>query len=415
MDYSAARGGEAPRQRPRYNRTMDIPALQAALGEAELDGWLLYDFHGQNPTAVAALGLEGRMLSRRWFYLVPRLGEPRALVHAIERGSFPPGVAGARRSYSSWQSQREELGAMLQALRPGARVAMEYCPQGAIPTLSRVDAGVLELVRSFGVEVVSSGDLVQRFLCRWDEAQLSSHRRALSVIDAAKDEAFARIGAAQRRGEAIKETDVQRFLSARFDEEGLEADHPPIVAVNGHAADPHYEPSEATPTQIREGDLVLIDLWARGKGPRDVYADITWVGFCGDRPPARLQEIFRVTREARDAGLSLLERAFGEGRTLRGWEVDRAVRDHIASRGFGDRFVHRTGHSIGTRVHGDGANLDDLETHDTRPLLPGLGFSVEPGIYLPEERLGVRLEVDVFLSAEGPRVFGPLQRELVRI
>jgi len=394
---------------------MDIPALQAALSEAELDGWLLYDFHGQNPTAVAALELEGHMLSRRWFYLVPRQGEPRALVHAIEVGSFPPGVTGARRSYSSWQSQRQELGALLKTLRPGARIAMEYCPEGAIPTLSRVDAGVLELVRSFGVEVVSSGDLVQRFLCRWDEEQVASHRRALEVIDAAKDQAFSRIGAAQRRGEAIRETDVQRFLSERFDEAGLEADHPPIVAVNGHAADPHYEPSEATPTPIRKGDLVLIDLWARGKGPRDVYADITWVGFCGDRPPARLLEIFRITAEARDTGLSLLERAFREGRTLRGFEVDRAVRDHIAARGFGERFVHRTGHSIGTRVHGDGANLDDLETHDTRPLVPGLGFSVEPGIYLPAEGLGVRLEVDVFLSAEGPRVFGPIQRELVRV
>ena len=394
---------------------MDILALQAALAEAELDGWLLYDFHGQNPTAVAALALEGHMLSRRWFYLVPRQGQPRALVHAIEEGSFPPGVAGARRSYSSWQSQRQELGALLRTLRPGARIAMEYWPEGAIPTLSRVDAGVLELVRSFGVEVVSSGDLVQRFLCRWDEAQVASHRRALEVVDAAKDQAFSRIGDAQRRGEALLETDVQRFLSERFDEAGLEADHPPIVAVNGHAADPHYEPSQATPTPIRKGDLVLIDLWARGKGPRDVYADITWVGFCGEHPPARLQEIFRVTAEARDAGLSLLERAFREGRTLRGFEVDRAVRDHIAAHGLGDRFLHRTGHSIGTRVHGDGANLDDLETHDTRPLVPGLGFSVEPGIYLPAEGLGVRLEVDVFLSADGPRVFGPIQRELVRV
>jgi Xaa-Pro aminopeptidase len=394
---------------------MDIPALQAALGEAELDGWLLYDFHGQNPTALAALGLEGHMLSRRWFYLVPRRGEPRALLHAIERASFPPEVPGARRSYASWQSQRAELGALLGTLRPGARIAMEYCPEGAIPTLSRVDAGILEVVRSFGVEVVSSGDLVQRFLCRWDEAQVASHRRALLVIEAAKDEAFARIGAAQRSGDDISELDVQRLLSARFEAAGLEADHPPIVAVNGHAADPHYEPSERTPTPVRRGDTVLIDLWARGKGPKDVYADISWVGYCGDRPPARLLEIFRTTCEARDAGLALLERAHRERRTLRGFEVDRAVRDHIASKGFGERFIHRTGHSIGTRVHGDGANLDDLETHDTRPLVPGLGFSVEPGIYLPDEGLGVRSEVDVFLSAEGPRVFGSIQRELVRI
>jgi Xaa-Pro aminopeptidase len=292
---------------------------------------------------------------------------------------------------------------------------MEYCPEGAIPYLSRVDAGTLELVRTYGVEVVSSAELVQRFLCRWDEAQVASHRRALDAIDAAKDAAFARIGEAHRRGEAPLETEVQRFLMERFEAAGLETDHPPIVAVNGHAGDPHYEPSERTPTPIRRGDLVLIDLWARGKGPRDVYADITWVGFCGDRPPAKLEEIFRITAEARDLGLATLERAFREGRTLRGWEVDRAVRDQIASRGYGDRFVHRTGHSIGTSVHGDGANLDDLETHDTRLLVPGLAFSIEPGIYLPDEGLGVRSEIDVFLAAEGPKVFSKVQRELVRV
>jgi Xaa-Pro aminopeptidase len=394
---------------------MDLPALQLALAEQELDAWLLYDFHGQNPTAVTALGLAGHMLTRRWFYLVPRAGQPVALVHAIELGSFPPEIPGARRAYSSWQSLRAALSELLGSLRPGARIAMEYCPEGAIPYLSRVDAGTLELVRTYGVEVVSSAELVQRFLCRWDEAQVASHRRALDAIDAAKDAAFARIGEAHRRGEAPLETEVQRFLMERFEAAGLETDHPPIVAVNGHAGDPHYEPSERTPTPIRRGDLVLIDLWARGKGPRDVYADITWVGFCGDRPPAKLEEIFRITAEARDLGLATLERAFREGRTLRGWEVDRAVRDQIASRGYGDRFVHRTGHSIGTSVHGDGANLDDLETHDTRLLVPGLAFSIEPGIYLPDEGLGVRSEIDVFLAAEGPKVFSKVQRELVRV
>jgi len=292
---------------------------------------------------------------------------------------------------------------------------MEYMPGGAIPTLSRVDAGTLELVRSFGVEVVSSADLVQRFFCRLDAGQVESHRRALAAIDAAKDAAFLRIGDALRRGETLLETDVQAFLMERFAAADLETDHAPIVAVNGHAGDPHYSPSPATPTPIRRGDLVLIDLWARGKGPRDVYADITWVGYCGDRPPERLEKIFRVAAEARDAGLEALARASREGRTLAGFEVDRVVRGRVEAAGFGERFVHRTGHSIETRVHGDGANLDDLETHDTRPLVPGLAFSIEPGIYLPEEGLGVRTEIDVFLADDGPKVFSPIQREIVRI
>lgn len=392
---------------------MDLPALQRALAESDLDGWLLFDFHGQNPTAVTALGLAGRMLTRRWFYLVPREGEPTVLVHQIELGSFPPEIPGRRRAYASWQSLRAELSALLGSL-PRKKVAMEYFPEGAIPYLSRVDAGTLELLRGLGADVVSSGELVQRFLCRWDDAQVESHKRALAGCEGAKDAAFAAIAAAHRRGDTLLETQVQRLITDHFAAAGLETDHPPIVAVNGHAGDPHYEPSERTPTAIRKGDLVLIDLWARGKGPRDVFADITWVGFCGDAPPAKAREIFEVTAGGRDAGLAALKQAHAEGRTLAGWEVDRVVRDHIAARGFGERFVHRTGHSIGTSVHGDGANLDDLETHDTRRLVPGLCFSIEPGIYLPEEGLGVRSEIDVFL-APAPTVFGAIQRELVRV
>ena len=393
---------------------MNIPALQKTLRELDLDGWLLYDFHGQNPTALTALGLEGHMLTRRLCYLVPAEGEPTALVHAIELGSFPPEIPGRRQAYASWTSYREALAGLLRGL-PRRRVAMEYFPLGAIPYLSRVDAGTLELVRSLGAEVVPSAELVQRFLCRWTPHQLASHVRALRAIDDAKDAAFEQIGIALRRGAEVSETRVQKFLVDEFSRAGLECDHPPIVAVNAHAGDPHYVPSEKTPTPVRKGDLVLIDLWARCKGPGDVYADITWMGFCGDAPGPKAEEIFRVAADARDLGLAAVRDAWREKRTLEGWQVDRLVRDHIASKGYGERFLHRTGHSIGTRVHGDGANVDDFETHDTRQLVEGLAFSIEPGIYLPEEGLGVRTEIDVALTAEGPQVFSKVQQEIVRI
>ena len=390
-----------------------LQALQRTLRDLDLDGWLLYDFRGQNPTAVQAAGLGGHMLSRRWFYLVPADGEPTALVHAIERGSFPAHVPGARASYASWQSLREELARLVAGRR---RLAMEYFPEAAIPYLSRVDAGTLELVRSLGVEVSSSAELVQRFVARWSPHQLAQHVRALRAIDDAKDEAFAQIGFALARGVEVSEVAIQQFLWKAFEQAKLTADHPPIVAVNGHAADPHYVPSERTPTPIRAGDLVLIDLWAKGLGPDDPYADITWVAWVGDRPSPRAEEIFRVAADARDLGVETVRRAWKEKRTLRGWQVDRVVRDHVASKGFGERFVHRTGHSIGTaNVHGDGANIDDFETHDTRELIEGLAFSIEPGIYLPDEGLGVRTELDVVLTPEGPQVFSKVQQELVRI
>jgi Xaa-Pro aminopeptidase len=392
---------------------MDVPALQRALGELGLDAWLLYDFRGQNPTALHVLGLGGKLLTRRFFHLLPREGEPVLLAHAIEQSQFPPEVPGRRERYASWPSLQDGLARMLATLPRGARIAMEYHPGGAIPTLSRVDAGTLELVRSHGVEVVSSAELVQRFLARLDDAQVESHRRALLAVDAAKDAAFGRISEALRLGRTLTETDVQAFLLERFAAAAVETDHPPIVAVNGHAADPHYAPSPGTASPIRRGDLVLIDLWARGSGPRDVYADITWVAFCGNAPPERLTSLFGIAADARDAGLEALARAHAQGRTLAGFEVDRVVRDRIAAAGFAERFVHRTGHSIETRVHGDGANLDDLETHDTRPLVTGLLFSIEPGIYLPEEGIGVRTEIDVFLAADGPKVFSPIQREIV--
>src|SRR5512132_861628 len=252
---------------------LDIPALQRTLAELKLDGWLLYDFHGQNPTALSALGLTGHMLTRRWCYLVPARGQPTVLVHAIELRSFPHEVSGRRESYTSWGSFTETLQSILTGL-PGRRVAMEYCPLGAIPYLSRVDAGTIELVRSMGVEVVSSADLVQRFLCRWTPHQLASHVRALRAIDDAKDAAFEQIGIALRRGVEVTEPAIQKFIMDEFARAHLTCDHPPIVAVNAHAGDPHYETGHGDPTPIRKGDLVLIDLWAKNSGATDVYADI---------------------------------------------------------------------------------------------------------------------------------------------
>jgi Xaa-Pro aminopeptidase len=286
----------------------------------------------------------------------------------------------------------------------------------AIPYLSRVDAGTLELVRSFGADVVSSGDLVQQALCQYSAAQIDSHVRAMKVIETAKDAAFARVGDELRAGRTISETDIQRFLMDRFHDANVDADHAPIVAVNGHAAAPHYAPSEQTPTPIRRGDTLLIDLWAVEPKAGSVYADITWMAFCGEQPPDRVSQMFRVVTEARDRGLETIRTASREGRTIEGWQVDRVVRDHITGQGFGDRFIHRTGHSIGTTsVHGDGANLDDLETHDTRALIEGSVFSIEPGIYAPDEGIGVRTEIDVVMTPSGPQVFSAIQQDLVRI
>jgi Xaa-Pro aminopeptidase len=395
---------------------MDLPALQRAIGEQGLDGWLLYDFRAQNPTAVAVLGLGGHMLTRRWFYLIPARGTPTLLLHAIELLSFPSEIPGERRSYASWGSLHDELRRLIADAGGHHRLAMEYCPMAAIPYASRVDAGTLELVRSLGADVVSSADLVQQFLARYSPAQVESHVRAMKVIEAAKDGAFELIGRELRARRQISETDVQRFLLERFRDGDVTADHAPIVAVNGHAGDPHYVPSEKTPTPIRKGDTVLIDLWAVEPRPGAVYADITWMAFCGDSPSEKAASLFRIAADGRDLGLETIRRAWGEGRTLQGWQVDRVVRDHISAHGYGERFVHRTGHSIGTTaVHGDGANLDDLETHDTRTLVEGSVFSIEPGIYMADEGVGVRTEIDVVMTAAGPQVYSAIQQDLVRI
>jgi len=373
----------------------DLNSVQTALQQLGFDGWLLYDFRGLNVLArrVLDLGSEA-MLSRRWFYFIPARGNPRKLVHRIEPHALDS-VPGTSQVYLRWQ----ELEAGVQALVAGMRrVAMEYVPRNANPYVSRVDAGTVELVRSFGVEVLPSGDLVQLFEACWDDDQWTMHLEAARHTRSAFDVAFAFIAERIRAGGTVRETEVQRRILDHFAAHRLVTDHPPICAVNEHSGDPHYAPGPGSDATIRAGDFILIDLWAKCDRPRAVYSDLTWTALAGAEVPARHREVFGVVAQGRDAAIARVRGAFAGGASLQGWEVDRAARDVIERAGYGQYFCHRTGHSIGQETHGNGANMDDLETHEERRVLPRTCFSVEPGIYLPE--FGVRSEVNVFVDAE---------------
>ena len=374
----------------------DIACIQAAIREDGLDGWLLYDFRGLNVLARRILEMPAeQMLSRRWFYFIPAHGEPRKLAHRIEQASLDH-VPGSKRIYLRWQ----ELEAGVQTLVQGAkRVAMEYVPRNANPYVSRVDAGTIELVRSFGVEIVPSGDLIQRFEACWDDEQWAMHLEAAKHTRSAYDVAFGHIAALVRKQVTVRETDVQKVILEHFEKHGVMADHAPIVAVGPHSGDPHFEPKAGSDAVIREGDFVLIDLWAKCKKPRAVYSDLTRVAFVGTEVPARYKEIFAIVAAGRDAAIGKVRSAFAAGHLLKGWEVDQACRAVIDKAGYGDYFCHRTGHSIGQEVHGNGANMDGLETREERRVMPRTCFSVEPGIYLPE--FGIRSEVNVFVDSQG--------------
>ena len=374
----------------------DLTRIQAALREDGLDGWLLYDFRGLNVLARRVLDMPGdHMLSRRWLYFIPASGEPRRLVHRIESAALDH-VPGSKQIYLRWQ----ELEAGVQTIVQGAkRIAMEYVPRNANPYVSRVDAGTVELVRSFGVEIVPSGDLIQRFEACWDDEQWALHLEAAKHTRSAYDVAFGFIADQVRKKIGVRETEVQKVLLAHFERHGVMADHAPIVAVNAHAGDPHYEPTAGKDAPIVEGDFVLIDLWAKCKKPRAVYSDLTRTAFVGKEVPARYNEIFAIVAAGRDAAIAKVRSAFATKQVLMGWEVDHACRAVIEKAGYGDYFVHRTGHSIGQEVHGNGANMDSLETREERRVMPRTCFSVEPGIYLPE--FGIRSEVNVFVDAKG--------------
>ena len=374
----------------------DLSAVQAALRQFGLDGWLLYDFRGLNVLARRVVGLDDKgMLSRRWFYFIPAQGEPRKLVHRIEPRALDH-LPGTARSYLRWQ----ELEAGVAALVSGSRrVAMEYVARNANPYISRVDAGTVELVKSFGVEPVPSGDLIQLFEACWDDEQWAMHLEAAKHTRSAYDVAWRFIAERVRRDGAVRETEVQKCILDHFARNGLVTDHGPICAVGPHSGDPHYEPGPQSDAPIREGDFVLIDLWAKLDKPRAVYSDLTWTGFVGKDVPAKYEEIFQIVARGRDAAINTVKSAYAAGRPLQGWEVDDAARNVITQAGYGEYFCHRTGHSIGQEVHGNGANMDNLETREERRVLPRTCFSVEPGIYLPE--FGVRSEVDVFVDAAG--------------
>ena len=385
---------------------------QAIRDQPQLDGWLFYDFRRLDPIAYRVLLLDPTLhVTRRWYYWVPAHGTPVKLQHRIEPHVLD-GLPGEAWPYVSWREQQTALGYLLQSAK---RIAMQYSPMNAIPYLSRVDAGTIELVRSFNVEVVSSADLVQQFEAVWDEAQLASHRVAATGLRAIVDEAFAFVGRSLERGADVTEYGLQQFILSRMEAKGLVTSSPPIAAVNAHSADPHYGPGPTGSAPIRPGDLVLIDLWAKQPTRGAVYADITWTGYVGTSVPARQQEIFQIVRRARDAALTFVQERSRAGRFPYGWEVDDVCRRVIQDAGHGDHFVHRTGHSIGEEVHGNGANIDNLETQDARRLMPGTCFSIEPGIYLPGE-FGIRSELDVYLSHNDAVVYGqPIQTEIIPI
>lgn len=389
---------------------MNLEGIQTELQRLGLDGWLFFDHHLRDPLAYRVLGLPvAGHVSRRWYYFIPAHGQPRGLVHRVEPHQLDS-LPGEKLLYARWQEQEPALRQLLDGART---VAMQYSPHCAVPYVANVDAGTVELIRSLGTEVVSSAELIQTFEAKWSPAQLELHLEAGRRVDRIREEAFDFIGTATRNDKAIDEYAVQQFVMRRFAESGMVTNHPPIVGANVNAADSHYCPPETGSSPIRPGDLVLLDLWAKIDVPDGVYYDITWMAFCGDEVPAPMREAFATVVAARDTGIRLVQEAMAEGRTLRGFEVDDAVRGCIESRGMGAFIRHRTGHSIGREVHGVGANIDNYETHDDRRIIPWTCFSIEPALYLPD--FGVRTEINLFVEEHGARVTGRIQNEFVTL
>jgi Xaa-Pro aminopeptidase len=388
---------------------MDLTAIQAALRERKFDAWLFYDHHHRDPLAYTILGLPEKMhVTRRWYYLIPAEGEPVKLNHRVEPRHLES-LPGKQLHYGPWPEMHQKLREMLA---PYQRIAMQYSPNNNIMYISLVDGGTLELLRSFDVEIGSSADLVARFEATLSAEQIATHFEARDKIDPIMQAAFREIGTRVRSG-GWDEYGVQQWLAEAFKRENLVTDDPPIVGVNENAGNPHYSPEPGTSKPVREGDWVLLDMWAKVNKPGAVYYDITWTGFVGQAPSEKHREIFKIVTEARNVGINTVKDAFAAKRRIMGWEVDAAVRAHIERTSYGQWFVHRTGHSIGTEVHGNGANMDNLETKDEREIIPNTLFSIEPGIYLPE--FGVRAEIDMLIRNGGAEVTGKIQNEIVII
>ena len=388
----------------------DLAAIQQALRENKIEGWLFYDHHHRDPLAYSILGLDPNAhVTRRWYYFVPATGEPKKLVHRIESFKLDT-LPGTKSGYSSWQ----ELESQLQTLLSGAtKIAMQYSPRNAIMYVSMVDAGTIELLRSFGKEPVTSADLVSHFEAVLTDAQLATHYVAQKAVDQILDAAWKEIGSRARNG-GTNEFAMVQYLQEGLRRANLIWEHGPNVSAGPNSADSHYEPTAANSRPIGKGDFVLIDIWAKlANQPTAVWYDITWTGVVGREPTEREQLIFTTVRDARDASIKAVQDAFAANQPIAGWQADDASRNVIRKAGFGDWFTHRTGHNIGTELHGNGAHLDNLETHDERLILPNTCFSVEPGLYFPGE-FGVRSEIDMIARKGNAEVTGRIQTELVR-
>jgi Xaa-Pro dipeptidase len=384
-----------------------IQDIQSDLRAAKLDGWLFYDFRGRDPIAQNILNLPAAMRTRRWFYFVPAKGTPKKLVHKIETESLAA-LPGETLYYAGQDELRKNVNKILGRAK---KVAMQYSPKNAIPYVAMVDAGTIELVRSCGAKVVSSADLVQKYEACWSAEQLESHLSAGVAIDRIVREAFQHAAKSVREKKTITEFDLKNWILKEYEAAGIWTEEGPDIAVNAHASDPHYGPTAESASPIREGDLLLMDVWGKTKASGSVYYDITWMGYLGPKVPEKYAKVFDVVREARDKAVDLIRRSISAGKPLQGWQVDKAARNVIEKAGYGKYFFHRTGHSIGERVHGNGANMDGLETHDVRHLIPRTCNSIEPGIYLPE--FGVRTEVNMYIDEGEARVTGAIQKEIL--